>query len=48
MVACCLYYSQLNLPLSDITDSNLSDYMQLPLEPQKAVFAIFTFTAEIT
>ena len=27
---------------SDITGGNLSDYMQLPLEPQKALYSFFT------
>ena len=28
-------------PLSDITGGNFSDYMQLPLEPQKAFYHFF-------
>ena len=31
-----LHYPELS-PVGDITGGNLSDYMQLPLEPQKAV-----------
>ena len=30
-------------PLSDITGGNLSDYMQLPLEPQKALYCFFSY-----
>ena len=29
-------------PESDITGGNLSDYMQLPLEPQKALYFLCT------
>ena len=28
-------------PLSDITGGSLSDYMQLPLEPQKTIILLF-------
>ena len=30
------------LPLSDITGGNLSEYMQLPMEPQKALYYFYT------
>ena len=35
------------LPLSDITGGNLSDYMQLPLEPQKALYCFFFIYAAV-
>lgn len=32
-------------PLTDITEGNVSDYIQLPMEPQKSTF--FTFYASV-
>ena len=33
--------------LSDITGGNLSDYMQLPLEPQKALYCFTAFLSHV-
>ena len=29
-------------PLTDITDDNISDYIQLPMEPQKSLYYFFS------